>query len=161
MATHEANPRSTPHAARASDGTTETRDQSDEVTGGMTWRSLIDTGGMTGSAFASPILATVAGARQLVAQTRTDLAGVDPEDGEIAWRSPPTGDEYWSLVAGDDRILALANTRRLLLLAATPVEYTVIDERLISEDDTWAPLAVAGNQLFVREQFGLAAYTWR
>jgi len=221
----------------------------DKRTGETVWRSLADPGGMMGSAFASPILATLAGQPQLVVQTRTALAGVDPEngdelwsreipafrgmniltptvhdgavftatyggkarllrigapddghevtqewenrvqgnmtspvvidghayllnrsnrftcidlaDGEVEWISPPTGDDYWSLVAQGDRILALANTGRLRLLAANPDEYTVVDEREVSEDDTWSHLAVSGDQLFIREQFGLAAWRWR
>ncbi|MGE0607304.1 MAG: PQQ-binding-like beta-propeller repeat protein [Pirellulales bacterium] len=54
-------------------------------TGESTWRVLHDEGGMMGSAFSSPNLAVVAGRRQLLVQTRTTLAGVDPEDGKVLW----------------------------------------------------------------------------
>jgi outer membrane protein assembly factor BamB len=54
-------------------------------TGETLWRTLKDEGGMYGSAFSSPTFATLAGKRQLLVQTRTTLAGVEPEDGSILW----------------------------------------------------------------------------
>ena len=204
----------------------------DRHTGETVWRTLEDAGGLSGSAFSSPILASLGEMEQLVVQTRTQLAGVDPEsgdplwsheipafrgmniltpmvyqgavftatygiepagdnrvqdnmtspvgigeqayflnrgnrftcidlnDGEIEWISGPTGDEYWSLVARGDRIPALSNTGLLRLIRANPGEFEQIEGLEIAEDETWAHLVVAGNQLFVREQFGLAAHEW-
>ena len=40
---------------------------------------------MNGSAFSSPYLATIAGSKQLIVQTRTTLHGVDPAEGTILW----------------------------------------------------------------------------
>ncbi len=60
----------------------------DRVTGKVIWRTLQDGGGMNGSAFSSPTFATIAGTRQLLVQTRTDLAGVAPEDGKVLWKLP-------------------------------------------------------------------------
>ncbi len=54
-------------------------------TGELLWRSLKDDGGMLGSAFSSPVLATLAGRRQLIVQTRELLAGVEPADGTVLW----------------------------------------------------------------------------
>ena len=45
------------------------------------WRGLVDGGGMWSSAFSSPVLATLAGKKQAVVQTRSKLAGVDPANG--------------------------------------------------------------------------------
>ena len=47
--------------------------------------ALEDGGGMFGSAFSSPILATLGGRRQLVVQTRQQLAGLDPGKGTVLW----------------------------------------------------------------------------
>lgn len=60
----------------------------DKKTGSELWRCLNDGGGMMGSAFSSPVLATVAGRRQLLVQTRMDLAGVDPDTGKVLWKQP-------------------------------------------------------------------------
>ncbi len=57
----------------------------DKMTGKIVWRTLDDGGGMFGSAFSSPYLATIAGTPQLLVQTRTKLAGVDPERGTVLW----------------------------------------------------------------------------
>lgn len=55
-------------------------------TGEVTWRALVDDGGMHGSAFSSPVIATLAGKRQLIVQTRTHLAGVEEEGGTVLWK---------------------------------------------------------------------------
>lgn len=60
----------------------------DKRTGKLLWRSLVDGGGMSGSAFASPVLGQVAGRRQLIVQTRTQLAGLNPTDGKELWSQP-------------------------------------------------------------------------
>jgi outer membrane protein assembly factor BamB len=54
-------------------------------TGKEIWKSLNDGGGMNGSAFSSPTLATVGGVEQLLVQTRTRLASVDPQTGSVNW----------------------------------------------------------------------------
>jgi outer membrane protein assembly factor BamB len=57
--------------------------------GKVIWQTLKDGGGMmTGGAFSSPIIATIAGERQLVVATRESLAGVSLEDGRTLWNEP-------------------------------------------------------------------------
>ena len=55
----------------------------DKRTGQVVWRILEDGGGMFGSAFSSPVLATVCGQEQLLVQTRTETgrgrSGVRPD----------------------------------------------------------------------------------
>lgn len=57
----------------------------DRQTGKEIWKSLNDGGGMNGSAFSSPTLAMVGGVEQLLVQTRTKLASVNPESGAVNW----------------------------------------------------------------------------
>lgn len=54
-------------------------------TGQTVWRSLEDGGGMNGSAFSSPLKATIAGQPQLLVQTRERLAGIDEATGKEMW----------------------------------------------------------------------------
>jgi outer membrane protein assembly factor BamB len=54
-------------------------------TGAIAWRSLKEEGGMMGGAFSSPMIADVAGTRQLIIQTRSKLCGVDIESGTELW----------------------------------------------------------------------------
>ncbi len=220
----------------------------DKRTGKILWRSLKDDGGMMGSAFSSPLLADVAGRRQMLVQTRERLASVDPESGDElwsqtipafrgmniltptvsgdsiftssyggksllfqlkneagslsaaeAWTNKVTGymsspvvigghvylhlqnqrftcielatgkscwtttpfGKYWSLVANGDRILALDERGELLLIRANSEKFEQLDSRKISDDPTWAHLAVCGDQLFVRELNAMAVYQWK
>jgi len=57
----------------------------DRKTGATVWRSLKDEGGMMGSAFSSPIKATVAKREQYLVQTRDKLCGVDCQSGAELW----------------------------------------------------------------------------
>ncbi len=220
-----------------------------KVKGELVWRTLEDKGGMMGSAFSSPIMATLDGVPQLVVLGRETLSGVDPEtgevfwktpiksfrgmniltpivvdggiltapyggrcqmldvtreeegwdvqvrwdnnlqgymtspvvvnghayflnrsnrfcctrlsDGEVMWISPPTGDNYWSLVAQGDRILSLSDSGLLRLIKANPEVYEPFDDVQLTESDTWAHIAVAEGELVIREQDGLRVLTWK
>lgn len=223
--------------------------QLDAATGRLRWTALEDGGGMMGSAFSSPVLATLGGTPQLVVQTRTDLAAVAADTGRLLWRQPikafrgmniltpvvtgpdtlftsayggetqgwrtgRSGDawqlteawklklegymaspvlvgghayfhlrnqraacvdvaagtlkwesgekfgKYWSLVANGKRILALDERGELLLLAANPEKFDLLDRRKVSESDTWAHLGVSGTDLLVREREALAVWRW-
>ena len=218
----------------------------DKHTGAIVWR-LQDPGGMMGSAFSSPYFTTIQGTPLLLVQTRTQLAGVDPESGQVLWQqeieafrgmniltptlvgesvftssyggrswlltptrtdqgwtvaetwtnklqgymSTPvmiggniylhlrnqrftcvdgaTGQErwttkpfgkYWSMVANGDRILALDERGELLLIRANPEKFDLLDRRKIA-DDTWAHLAVCGQEVFVRELQAMTALEWK
>ena len=218
-------------------------------TGEILWRSLKDQGGMWGSVFSSPIIATLGGQRQLLVQTREKLAGLTLDKGDVLWSQPveafrgmniltpvvlgdtvftstyggktigfkiaqadgkfsvtpswthksqgymstpvvvgvvayehlksqrvmaievETGRElwtsdksfgkYWSLVANGDRILALDEGGKLFLFHATREKFDLLDQCKIAKADTWAHLAVADDELFVREMNALVAYVWR
>lgn len=57
----------------------------DKQTGDILWRAASDGGGMYGSAFSSPLLATIAGKSLALVQTRLALKGIDPDSGSEAW----------------------------------------------------------------------------
>jgi outer membrane protein assembly factor BamB len=88
------------------------------------------------------------------------FACVRLEDGEQRWVSGPTGDDYWSLVARGDRILSLSDSGRLRIIRANPEAYEVVSDAEVSEDKTWAHVAVAGRDIVIREQEGLALFRW-
>lgn len=221
----------------------------DKKTGETTWRSMADGGGMFGSAFSSPTLATIAGQEQLLVQSRSSLAGIAADDGEVlwqkkirafrgmniltpqpygdsvfisayggrahrfdiskadgafaakeawnnraqgnmtspvvigkhaylylrakrfacvdlesgeeVWRSSGLSDEYWSLVAQGERMLALTEAGELHLIQHDLDDLKIVDTLQISEGKTWAHLCVDGGQLILREQDGLVAYSWQ
>ncbi len=221
----------------------------DKKSGKVLWRTLTDGGGMMGSAFSSPVFATLAGKDQLVVQTRTQLAGVDRKSGDTiwkqdipsfrgmniltpipigtdgiftstyggttqllkikadgeallpekgwafkyegnmttpvivkdhayflgkdkraicvnvktgqeAWRTDERFGDYWSMVASGDKILALDNRGMLILLRAETKDYDILDQRKVADSETWAHLAVCGEELYIRDLTGLTVYRW-
>lgn len=84
---------------------------------------------------------------------------IDLASGELRWTTEPFG-KYWSLVLRGDRILALDEAGQLLLIRATPEKFDLLDKRDISTSPAWAHLAVAGNEVFVRELTAITAYRW-
>lgn len=221
----------------------------DKKTGKVLWQALKDGGGTMGSAFSSPVFARIAGTDQVVVQTRTKLAGVDPATGKELWAKEipsfrgmniltpvPVGDDgiftstyggntrllrvkseggkydtsdawtlryegnmttpvvvdghayilgkdkrllcvnvktgkevwgtddrfgdYWSLIANKDRILALDNRGVLYLIKANAKEFELIEKRKVSDSETWAHLAVCGDEIFIRDLTGLSVWRW-
>lgn len=57
----------------------------DKATGQVLWREMVTSENMMSSAFSSPVIATIRGKRQLVAQTRQQLAGLDLDNGTTLW----------------------------------------------------------------------------
>jgi outer membrane protein assembly factor BamB len=222
----------------------------DKKTGKILWTTLKDGGGMMGSAFSSPVFATLAGRDQVVVQTRTELAGVDRANGSVlwkrtvpsfrgmniltpvtvgddgvftstyggstqlfrvksaggnyetengwsfkyegnmttpvivnehayflgkdrraicvnlttgkeTWRSEKTFGDYWNLVANGDTILALDNRGILFLLKANPNELEIIDQRKVADSETWAHLAVCGDEIVIRDLKHVAMWKWK
>jgi outer membrane protein assembly factor BamB len=80
--------------------------------------------------------------------------------GNRTWTSDTPFGQYWSMVAQGKRILALDQNGALLLIQANPKELQIIDRLKVGEN-TWAHLAVCGNEVFVRESNALAVYRWQ
>ncbi len=74
---------------------------------------------------------------------------LDLRTGKVTWASTKRFGRYWRDQEGI-----------LRLIRANPEKMELLDSRTISEDETWAHLALAGKQLFIRELQGLSVYTW-
>ena len=85
---------------------------------------------------------------------------VDLKSGKETWRSEKTFGEYWSLVANGDKILALDNRGKLLLIQANPKELVILDERKVSDAETWAHIAVCKDEIIIRDLYGLSLFRW-
>lgn len=85
---------------------------------------------------------------------------INLKSGERTWTSDAFG-KYCSMIAQGDRILALDQRGMLLLIKANPKEFELIDSLKISEAETWAHLAVSGDELFIRELNALTVYRWQ
>jgi outer membrane protein assembly factor BamB len=84
---------------------------------------------------------------------------IDAETGEGKWTTRPYG-KYWSMISNGRQILALDQTGKLRLIDPSQEEFRLVEERTVSESETWAHLAMADDQLFIRELDGLTAWKW-
>lgn len=88
------------------------------------------------------------------------FACVSLKTGQVAWQTERRFGQYWSMINQGDRILALDQNGRLLLIDANPERFTLLDERPVSDAPTWAHLAMSGRHLAIRELNALAVYEW-
>ena len=84
---------------------------------------------------------------------------IDPASGQNVWTSRPFG-KYWSVAAAGHRLLALDERGDLLLIGANAEEFKLVDSRHVGDSSAWAHIAVAGDQVFVRQLDRLTAYRW-
>jgi outer membrane protein assembly factor BamB len=84
---------------------------------------------------------------------------VDLRTGEEKWRTTPFS-EYWSMVWQGDRILALDADGVLRLIRANPERYEVIGETSVADAQTWGHVALADDQIFVRELEAISVFRW-
>ncbi len=89
------------------------------------------------------------------------FACIDLSNGEIKWTSPKSFGKYWSMIAFKNRILALDQKGILYLIEADIKEFKILDTREISDSETWAHLAISGNQIFIRDLKKIAVYEWK
>ena len=72
----------------------------DAATGAVKWRWTGD-----GPGYASPIVATLAGTRQVITQSQNKLVGVDAADGQLLWevaiKTPYEQNSVTPMVMGD------------------------------------------------------------
>ena len=87
------------------------------------------------------------------------FACLNLQTGEERWVTQPYG-QYWSLVANGDKLLALDERGDLYLIRLDPEQFHLLDSRKVTAN-CWAHLAVAGDDVFVRDLAGLTAYRWR
>ena len=80
--------------------------------------------------------------------------------GRELWTSEQSFGKYMSLVAQGDRILALDQRGQLFLFRADQKKFALLDQRKLANAESWAHLAVAGSELFVRELNALTAFHW-
>lgn len=73
-------------------------------------------------------------------------------DGTTAWSSPGRLGEYASLVAAGNILLVLTTEGELLVVAADPAAYKQIARLHITDQPTWAHLAVVPGRLYVKDK---------
>lgn len=88
------------------------------------------------------------------------MLAIDVETGKELWTSEQSFGKYMSFVAQGDRILGLDQRGHLFLFRANPLKFEVLDQRQLTDAETWAHLAVADNDIVIRELNALTLYRW-
>lgn len=88
------------------------------------------------------------------------LICLDLKNKQEKWACDTSFGTYWSLVCGGDKILGLDQRGILYLLQASPEKFVQLDSLKISENETWAHLAIHGNEIYIRELNALTVYNW-
>ena len=89
----------------------------DKLTGKVIWKAQSDT-----PAYAAPILASIAGPRQLVAFMVEGVEGIDPSDGKLLWRVPvktALGRHVTTPVVVNDRVIVASHQAGLVGVKVT------------------------------------------
>ncbi|MDY3562399.1 PQQ-binding-like beta-propeller repeat protein [Gemmata sp. JC673] len=105
----------------------------------------------------SPVV--VAGHAYLLGKDKRLLC-TNLETGKEVWRSEERFGDYWSLVANGDKVLALDQRGTLYLFRASTKEFDLLDQRKVADAETWAHLAVCGNEVVIRDLTGLTMWRW-
>ncbi len=88
------------------------------------------------------------------------IMAIEVETGRELWTSDRSFGKYWSLIAQGRRVLALDQRGMLYRFDADRQKFDLLDERKVSDSETWAHLAAAGDQLFIRGLDSLTAWRW-
>lgn len=84
---------------------------------------------------------------------------LNAETGSECWTTKPFG-KYWSLVSNGKKLLALDQRGEILLIEASPEKFKLIDRRQVA-NDSWAHIAVAGSDIFVRDLGETICFEWK
>lgn len=85
---------------------------------------------------------------------------IDMKNGDTKWISEKSFGKYMSMVSNGKEILALDEDGTLYLIEPNSQKLSIRESREISEEPSWAHLAISGRQIFVRELEAIACYEW-
>jgi outer membrane protein assembly factor BamB len=79
-------------------------------------------------------------------------------DGQRVWSSRGNLGEYASFIRAGDKLLVLTGKGELLVVAADPSEYRELARIRVTDDPSWAHLALAGSRLYVKDKTHLTCF---
>lgn len=89
------------------------------------------------------------------------LVCINTTSGDIKWTSDKSFGKYCSVITDGENLLVLSAKGELFLIPATPEEFKITDTFKVAEDETWAHVGIADDQLFIRSLESLKIYTWK
>jgi len=88
------------------------------------------------------------------------LTCIDLSTGKETWPERQGFGQYMSLASDGKVILGLDQKGELVLFKANPKKFELIGRRKVAKQETWGHIAVAGNQLFIRELKAISCWQW-
>ena len=88
------------------------------------------------------------------------LTCIDLSTGRETWPERQRFGRYLSLVNNGKLILGLDQRGEMVLFKANPAKFELLARRKVAEQETWGHVAVAGNQVFVRELKAISCWRW-
>ena len=88
------------------------------------------------------------------------LTCIDLNTGKETWPKRQRFGQYMSLASDGKLILGLDQKGELVLFKANPKEFELVGRRKVAKQETWGHIAVAGNQLFIRELKAISCWRW-
>jgi len=85
---------------------------------------------------------------------------MDLESGALKWTSSKSFGKYCSQVANGSKMLCLSNDGMLRLIEINPFKCVVLDQHRVSNEETWAHVAVSGRDVIIRSLNALSLHKW-
>ena len=89
------------------------------------------------------------------------MMAIDVATGAERWTSSESFGDYVSLATNGERVLGLDTKGSLFLMEGSGDKFTRLGTKKISESETWAHVAVCGEDVFIRELDGMTLWRWR
>ena len=89
------------------------------------------------------------------------MMAIDVTTGKEGWTSSESFGDYVSLVTNGERILGLDTKGKLSLIEASAEKIALLGTKKVADGETWAHVAVCGDEVFIRELEGLAMWRWK
>jgi len=88
------------------------------------------------------------------------LTCIDLSTGKETWPERQRFGQYMSLASDGKLILGLDQKGELVLFKANPKKFELVSRRKVASQETWAHVAVAGDQVFIRELKAISCWRW-
>lgn len=85
---------------------------------------------------------------------------LDAKTGRTLWTSAPRQAAQAAIVRAGDLLFSLENDGELVIIRANAAAFEPVHRYKVAETETWAPPAISGNRVFVKDVATLALWTW-
>jgi len=85
---------------------------------------------------------------------------LDLDSGALKWTSEKSFGKYCSQVTNGKKMLCLSNDGMMRLVEINPSKCVILDERRVSDEETWAHLGMVGRDVFIRSLNALSFHRW-